>query len=62
MTKKELAFRYAPDLSYSGAISRLRRWINGDQQLLKALEEAHYDKRKHVLTEQQVRIIEEYLS
>ena len=61
MTKKELALRYAPNLSASGAANRLRRWINGDQHLLQALEKTGYNPRNRVLTKEQAAIILEHL-
>ena len=61
LTKKELAFRLSPDLSYKGAINRLMRLINGDAQLLAELRAAHYRPHQHYFTEQQVRILEKYL-
>ncbi len=61
MTKKELAVRYAPNLSASGAANRLRRWINGDQHLRQELEKTGYNPRSRVLTKEQTAIILEHL-
>jgi len=61
MTKKELAFRYSPETSYSAAISRLQRWINGDPELLQSLHAAGYIESQRVLTPRQVAIIYDFL-
>ncbi len=60
-TKKEVAFRYSPDLTYSGAVNRLRRYINGDRDLLKALQDAGYKPENRGFTERQVKILDEFL-
>lgn len=61
MTKKELAFRFSPDLTYSGAISRLYRAIRDDPELRAALRKAHYRKSQRTITTQQMRVFEEFL-
>ena len=61
LTKKELAYRYSPDLSHAAAVNRLMRWIKGDRDLMKALKEAGYRDNQRIFTARQVKIIEDYL-
>jgi len=62
-SKAELAHLYAPELSPKGAHNRLGRWINGDQQLLKALSQVGYfrHQQNHYFTKQEVEILVEFL-
>lgn len=61
LSKSELAWQYSPDLSQCAALNRLRRWIEGDHDLLTALHAAGYRPEQRILTAKQVAIIYEYI-
>lgn len=56
-SKKELALAYAPDLTLTSALRRLRQWINDDRPLLEALTQAGYRPEQRIFTIKQVEII-----
>lgn len=56
-SKKELALAYAPDLTLTSALRRLRQWINDDHPLLEALTQAGYRPEQRIFTIKQVEII-----
>ena len=60
-SKKELAVAYAPDLTLTSALRRLRQWINDDHPLLEALTQAGYRPEQRVLTIKQVKILFEFI-
>lgn len=60
-SKKELALAYAPDLTLTSALRRLRQWINDDRPLLEALTQAGYRPQQRVLTIKQVKIIFDFI-
>lgn len=61
MSKAQLAQAYAPDLSPSSALNRLREWIDLNPQLTEALKDTHYHRRQKQLTPLQVALIYRYL-
>lgn len=61
LSKKEVAFQYAPELGERGARQRLAAWIRYNPRLERALERAGYRKQQRVLTPLQVKIIYRYL-
>lgn len=60
-SKKELALAYAPELTITSALRRLRQWINDDHPLLEALTQAGYRPEQRVLTVKQVKILFEFI-
>jgi hypothetical protein len=60
-TKTEIAMLYTKGVSPATAVRILRRWINNNEELKKALEQNNYKKHCHILTPKQVQIIFEYL-
>jgi len=60
-SKKELALAYAPDLSVTSALRRLRQWINDDHPLLEALIQAGYRPEQRVFTLRQVKILFDFI-
>ena len=61
LTKSQLAWQFSPELSQSGALNRLHRWIHGDQELLNALRATGYRDSQRVLTAKQLALIYEYI-
>lgn len=61
--KQHLAKLYSPDLTPSGARSRLNRWINGDRKLRSALRDVGYDEHlaDHYFTKREVALLFEYI-
>ncbi|MEG1546774.1 MAG: DUF4248 domain-containing protein [Bacteroides sp.] len=59
--KAELAQMYAPGLSSSQAVKRLRRWILRCRGLYEALDGVGYITKCQRLTPKEVRLIVEYL-
>lgn len=60
-SKSELAQAYSPELTQCAALNRLRRWIEGDRDLLAALHAAGYRPQQRILTAKQVAIIYEFI-
>lgn len=52
----QLAMAYFPNIKRTSSVARMRRWIQSDPMLLKALRKAGYRKGQHVLTLRQVGI------
>ena len=61
LSKTELAWQFSPKMSQSGALNRLRRWIDGDPELLSALRSAGYRRNQRLFTTRQLSIIYDYL-
>lgn len=61
LSKTELAYLYSPDLSQGAALNRLRRWMEGDRDLMAALSAAGYKPSQRILTARQVGIVYEYI-
>lgn len=61
LSKTQLAWRYSPELSQTGALARLRRMIEGDTELLAALRAAGYRREQRIFTTKQLAIIYDYL-
>jgi hypothetical protein len=60
-TKSELAMLYVVDTLQETAERILRRWIHGNPELMKALQEKNYNKHCHILAPIHVQIIFEHL-
>ena len=61
LSKTQLAWQYSPALSQVTALNRLRRWIDGDPELLAALRSTGYRRSQRVFTAKQIAIIYDYL-
>ncbi len=61
LSKSELAWQYSPDLSQAAALNRLRRWMEGDRDLMAALTNAGYRPQQRILTAKQVAIVYDYI-
>ncbi len=61
LTKSQLAWQFSPEMTQSGALNRLHRWIHGDQELLAALRATGYRDSQRVLTHKQISLIYEYI-
>ena len=60
-TKKALAMAYSPNLSYSGAMRTLNKWIDKCVALKMQLFQRGYTNSSRNLTPEQVNLIFEYL-
>ena len=60
-SRRELAQRYFPDSKGRLAVARLRRWIEGDPQMLRDLLEVGYRPHVHSLSEAVVEVLDRYL-
>ncbi len=61
LTKSELAWQYSPELTQSAALNRLRRWIEGDRDLMNSLHQTGYRSNQRILTARQVALVYEYI-
>lgn len=61
LSKSELAWQYSPELTQSAALNRLKRWIDGDRDLLTALQQTGYRTNQRILTARQVALVYEYI-
>ena len=61
LSKKELSFLYAPELTERGARKRLSAWLQYNPKLIRALERTGYKKQQRLLTPRQVEIVYRYL-
>ena len=61
LSKKELSYQYAPELTERGARKRLRAWLQYNPRLVRALERAGYRPQQRLLTPRQVEIVYRYL-
>lgn len=57
----EIAQRYFPHPRNSAATQQLRRWIQSDPQLRKALKAAGVRRGQHVYSPRQQRVFEKWL-
>jgi len=60
-TKVELACLYNPDMTVSGALRTLARWISGNCGLTEELARLEYNHRNRIFTPRQVKAIAEFL-
>lgn len=56
-SKKELAMRYCPMVSYRTAIRTLNKWIETNPNLKSALTRNGYEATQRMLTPEQVKLI-----
>lgn len=56
-TKKELAHLYNPTMCYVTAMRTLKKWINRNEKLEKALSDSGYTSFQHSFTPKQVELI-----
>lgn len=56
-SKKELAHMYNPDMCYVSSMRTLRKWINRNEKLTKALSDSGYIPSQHNFIPKQVELI-----
>ncbi|WP_455664237.1 DUF4248 domain-containing protein [Phocaeicola sp.] len=60
-SKADIAHLYNPTMCYVSAMRTLRRWINRNEKLVKALSDSGYIPSQHSFTPKQVELIFTYL-
>ena len=60
-SKRELAMAYAPEISPTSAVNRLKLWIRHNGELYEALLKTGYRDRQRLFSSRQVELIFEFL-
>lgn len=60
-SKRELAMAYAPEISPTSAVNRLKLWIHHHTELYEALLKSGYQDRQRLFNSRQVELIFRYL-
>lgn len=60
-SKRELAMAYAPEISPTSAVNRLKLWIHHHTELYEALLKSGYQDRQRLFNSRQVELIFHYL-
>ncbi|EJX08437.1 hypothetical protein EVA_03455 [gut metagenome] len=60
-SKRELAMAYAPEISPTSAVNRLKLWIHHHRALYEALQQSGYQDRQRLFNSRQVELIFQYL-